>query len=235
MTGNIQKTPAGVPEVFYASKKWRDFRILEITKRGLRCEACKKIIHKIGDACLHHIIHLNGDNWQDASIALNPANVTLLCRGCHNKEHPERGEVAFKEKEVYIVYGMPLSGKTSLVNERKGRYDIVLDMDSLYEAITHLPRYDKPDGLYQVVRAVYNELIDKVKTRTGRWRKAWVIGGFADKYQREKLASDLGAKLIYMECTREEAISRLMDCPERRDMQENYIGYIDTWIRKYTE
>ena len=34
----------------------------------------------------------------------------------------------------------------------RGRQDIVLDMDRLYEAITLLPRYDKPESLYRVVR-----------------------------------------------------------------------------------
>jgi len=109
----------------------------------------------------------------------------------------------------------------------------VLDMDRLYEAITLLPRYDKPESLYRVVRGVYNHLLDNVKTRTGRWRTAWIIGGFPDKYQREKLADELGAELVYMECTREEAISRLILCENRRHRAEEYTEYIDKWIERY--
>lgn len=219
-------------ERFYASKAWREFRLNIIAERGLICEQCGKIIAKVRDAHLHHITPLTVENHKDSEISLNPENVIIVHKECHDKIH-ERFAYEKRGKEVFIVYGMPLSGKTSFVEERKSRRDIVLDMDRLYEAITFLPLYDKPDGLYHVVRGVYNHLIDNVKTRLGRWKTAWVIGGFPDKYQREKLASDLGAELIYIECTREEAIARLKMCEDRRNMQDEYITYIDKWIERY--
>lgn len=221
-----------VLESFYASPAWRNFRAGIIAERKLICEHCGKLIAKQRDAHVHHKIHLTEDNYKDASIALNPENVMLVHKDCHDQIH-ERFGYAPKGKKVFIVYGMPLSGKTSYVEERKGRQDIVLDMDRLYEAITLLPRYDKPEILYRVVRGVYNHLLDNVKTRTGRWRTAWIIGGFPDKYQREKLADELGAELVYMECTRDEAISRIMLDEERRHRVEEYTGYIDKWIERY--
>jgi hypothetical protein len=36
-----------------------------------------------------------------------------------------------------------------------------------------------------------------------------------------------------MECTREEAISRIMLDEERRHRVEEYTGYIDKWIERY--
>lgn len=230
MSGKRNLTPAGVPEAFYASKVYRDFRFRIIAERGLNCEHCGKLIAQQRDAHLHHIIHLNGDNWQDANIALSPDNVMLVHQACHNSLHPERGRR--QEKRVFIIYGMPLSGKTSYVLERKGRHDIVVDMDMLYEALTGLPKYDKPDPLLPTVRAIYNELIDRVKTRSGRWETAWIIGGFPDKYRRDKLTSDLGAEVILMECTREEAIERLRI--NRPDLVEEYTRYIDKWIERWT-
>lgn len=228
-------TPSGVPESFYASREWRDFRFNIIAERGLVCEHCNKLISRAREAHVHHIIELTAENYKDALIALNPENVMVVHRGCHNALHDRFGNEKYRNKEVYIVYGMPLSGKTSFVEERKGRMDIVLDMDKLYKAITLLPDYDKPDNLFTIVRGVYNQLLDNVKTRTGRWHKAWVIGGYPDKYRREKLANDLGAELIFIECTREEAIERLKACEYRKDKAEEYTGYIDKWIERYTE
>lgn len=232
VTGKLNLTPSGVPEAFYASKVYRDFRFVIIAERGLTCEHCGGLIAHQRQAHVHHIMPLSAENWQDATVALNPDNVMIVHQRCHNTLHPERSAAQWRSKRVFIVYGMPLSGKTSYVLERKERYDIVLDMDSLYQAITFLPKYDKPDALFTVVRSAYNDLLDRVKTRSGKWRTAWVIGGFADKYQREKLAEDLGAEVILMECTREEALERLR--ASRPDLIEEYTGYINKWIERWT-
>jgi hypothetical protein len=221
-----------VLESFYASKAWREFRLVIIGERRLICEQCGRAIAKPRDAHVHHKTPLTIDNYKDANIALNPNNVMLVHKDCHDQIH-KRFAYAKRGKEVFIVYGMPLSGKTSFVEERKGRQDIVLDMDRLYEAITLLPPYDKPNNLLPVVRGVYNHLLDNIKTRFGRWETAWVIGGFADKYRREKLANDLGAELIFMECTKEEALSRIVLCEDRRHLVKEYTEYIDKWIERY--
>lgn len=219
-------------ESFYASKAWRDFRLTIIGERGLICEHCGKLIAKPRDAHVHHKTRLTIENYKDATIALNPENVMLVHKDCHDQIH-ERFAYAKRSKEVFIVYGMPLSGKTTFVEERKGRQDIVLDMDKLYEAITLLPPYDKPDSLLPIVKGVYNHLLDNIKTRLGRWKTAWVIGGFPDKYQRERLADELGAELVYMECTREEALNRIYECEARRHMVEEYTKYIDRWLERF--
>ena len=221
-----------VLESFYASPAWRNFRAGIIAERKLICEHCGKLIAKQRDAHVHHKIPLTEENYKDASIALNPENVMLVHKDCHDQIH-ERFAYAPRGKRVFIVYGMPLSGKTTYVEERKGRLDIVLDMDSLYQAITWLPPYEKPDSLLPIVKGVYNHLLDNIKTRFGRWKTAWVIGGFADKYQRERLADELGAELVYMECTREEAISRIYECEKRRHMVDEYTKYIDRWLERY--
>lgn len=221
-----------VLESFYASPTWRNFRAGIIAERKLICEHCGKLIAKPRDAHVHHKIPLTEDNYKDASIALNPENVMLVHKDCHDQIH-ERFGYAPKGKRVFIVYGMPLSGKTTYVEERKGRLDIVLDMDKLFEAITLLPQYDKPDSLLPIVKGVYNHLLDNIKTRLGRWKTAWVIGGFADKYQRERLADELGAELVYIECTRDEAISRIMLDKELRHRVEEYTKYIDRWLERY--
>jgi hypothetical protein len=218
---------------FYASQKWIRFRSAIIAERGLVCEQCGRVIATPKDVTLHHTpIALTIDNVDDVMISLNPDNVKLICRDCHNKEHKRFGKVI---KQVYIVYGCPCSGKTSYVTQFKERNDIVVDMDRLYEAITLLPAYDKPDQLISNIIGVYNYLIDNVKTRFGRWNTAWVVGGLPDKFKREKLADDLGAELIYCECGRDEAIARLEMDEDRRRIKDEYIRYIDEWWDKYTK
>ncbi|WP_438495906.1 hypothetical protein [Paenibacillus sp. IHBB 3054] len=47
-------------------------------------------------------------------------------------------------------------------------------------------------------------LIDNIKTRLGKWGTAWIIGGFPEKFKRERLAKDTGAELIYCPVSRED-------------------------------
>jgi hypothetical protein len=216
---------------FYASAVWQNFRLTIIAERGLICEHCKEPIVRVGDATLHHKIELTPENVHDADVALNPNNVIVIHRVCHDRIHGRFGYP--KEKMVYIVYGPPMSGKTTYVNQNVRRGDIVIDMNCLFEAITGLPAYDKPDSLLINVKAVYNLLIDQVKTRYGKWANAYVVGGFADHYQRERLAEELGAELVFCECTKEEAVSRIDLDEQRRNMKAEYIQYINRWFEMY--
>jgi hypothetical protein len=226
-----------VLQTFYASRKWIAFRKAILAERGLMCQHCGKLIAREREAHLHHTIELTPANVYDATIALNPDNVLVVHKTCHDSIHDRLRESreATRLKGVYIVYGMPGSGKTTFVTERKGRHDIVVDMDRLYQAITLLPDYDKPDCLFSVVREVYNLLIDTIRYRRGKWQSAWVIGGFPDKHQRERLAEELGAELIYIECTRDEAVERIRLDERRRLMVREYEGYIDRWLERYVE
>ncbi len=224
---------------FYKSDEWQIFRQSIILDRGTRCEICHKTIIESRHIHIHHTpIELTDDNYKDVNIALNPDNVKLVCHRCHNKEHNRFCGQHFerKEKSVYIVYGPPLSGKTSYVLENKTENDIVIDMDRLYQAVSLNDMYDKPDKLKYNVLGIRNYLIDCIKTRYGNWYTAWIIGGYADKYVREKLAKDLGAAIIFLDISQEDCIYRLKYCNDyRQEHQDEWIKYINAWFESYTK
>ncbi|SDL20065.1 HNH endonuclease family protein [Natronincola ferrireducens] len=219
---------------FYASEKWQKFRMAIINERGLKCEYCNEFVIRPAELTLHHSkIELTPENVHDVSISLNPDNVMVVHHDCHNKIHKRFGYKP--ERGVYIVYGPPLSGKSSYVEEYMARGDLIIDMDRLYAAVSLLPAYDKPDNLLNNVRAMHNALIDNIKTRYGKWNSAWIIGGYADKYKREKLANDLGAELIFCNVSKEECISRLEVDEERKYRKDEWKSYIDKWFERFVE
>jgi hypothetical protein len=219
---------------FYASAPWQNFRLTIIAERGLICEYCRKIISDPKNVTIHHTpIELTPENVHNVTISLNPANVKLICHDCHDKAHSRFGYQ--KPKGVFVVYGPPLAGKKTYVRQSINRGDIVICMDSLYEAITWLPEYDKPDVLLGNIKGVYNYLTDTVKTRYGKWGNAWVITGGADKYKREHLAEEVGGELVYCECGKEICISRLMQDESRRFRVDEWRGYINKWFEEYTK
>ena len=76
-------------------------------------------------------------------------------------------------------------------------------------------------------------LIDNIKTRYGKWNNAWVIGGYADKYKREKLAEDLGAELVFVEVSKDECLRRLEQDEDRRYRKDEWKKYIEKWFSEY--
>ena len=216
---------------FYASERWGKFRLMIISERGAVCQSCGKVITDPLDCEVDHIIELTPENVNDVMISLNPDNVQVLCHKCHDKKHNRFGYKA--ARGIYIVYGPPLAGKTAFVRERMMRGDIVVDMDKLYEAISFLPEYDKPNELLKNVLSVRNLLIDNIKTRFGKWNSAWVIGGYEDRFKREQVANDLGAELIFCDVSREECLRRLELSEELQYRKDEYRSYIDKWFERY--
>lgn len=218
---------------FYTGRKWVTFRLTLINERGNKCQMCGDIIPRAKDIIGHHKVELTPENVHDHNISLNPELVELVCFDCHNKEHKRFGYQG--EKEVYIVYGPPMAGMEMLVRTEMERGDIVIDMDALYAAVSMLPYYDKPDNLFTNVIGIHNQLLDNIKTRYGRWHNAWIIGGYADKYKRERLADDLGAELIFCDVDKDECYNRLKQDEDRQYRQDEWRGYIDKWFASYTQ
>ncbi|WP_416149488.1 HNH endonuclease [Salipaludibacillus sp. HK11] len=218
---------------FYASDEWITLRLLLISERGNKCSRCNRVIARSKELIGHHIKELTPENVKDHNISLNPDNIKIVCFDCHNKEHKRFGYKG--AKEVFLVYGPPMSGKNTFVKQQIERGDMVVDMDTLYAAVSLLPSYDKPDNLFNNVIGIHSQLIDNIKTRYGKWHNAWVIGGYADKYKRNRLADDLGAELIFCDVSQEECLNRLEQDEERQHRKDEWKGYIEKWFDTYTE
>lgn len=219
-------------ESFYNSKEWRSLverlRFERETDLGLMCAYCGKPIVKKYDAIAHHVIFLTEENVNDFQISLNPENIQFVHHGCHNSIHNRRG---WKRKEVFLVYGPPLAGKTTWVNMSKQPGDLVVDVDNLWQAVTGLPRYEKPEGLKGAVFTLRDTLYDTVRHRLGRWQCAYIVGGFPLISERERLIKEMGAREIFIDTSKEECLRRLEHDKERD--QEQWEAFINKWFGRY--
>lgn len=219
---------------FYCSKEWNQFRDVVIAKRHNLCEDCNKLIISPKDIQIHHDkIELTLENVNDFNISLNENNVKVLCNECHNKRHKRFGH---KQRKIYIVYGAPLAGKKTLASQMFKYGDIILDIDRIYEAISGLSLMNKPNNLRFNAFRVHDLILDMVKTRYGQWNDAYIIGGYASKLERERLASELNAELIFCNATKSECYERLVGCNDYRSIAvDEWRKYIDKWFDEYTE
>lgn len=222
-------------DTFYRSDAWRRLREVVINDRTgpdgyIRDEVTGQPILQRYDIILHHVIHLTEDNVNDASIALNPDNLQVVSLRTHNKLHERLG---YRRREIWLVYGPPLSGKTAYVNSVLIPGDLVCDLDSVWQCVSGQPRYSKPAPLNGVVFRLRDTILDCIRTRAGHWSNAYIVGGYPLQSERERICRTYGAREIYIDTPRETCLQRLQEQPEGRDIAA-WTGYIDEWFRRFT-
>lgn len=187
---------------FYNSKPWKDLSYMLKVKSNFRCCRCGKIVRDAKQLIGHHTAELTEDNVDNASVSLNPQLIEIICLDCHNKEHRRFGH---NQRHVYLVYGPPMAGKRTYVNSVARSGDIIVDIDKLWQAVSVS---GKPNNVRFNTFALRDSLIDQIKTRYGQWVDAYIIGGYPDKAERERLVKMLGAEAIYIECDKDTCMSR---------------------------
>lgn len=219
---------------FYRSDLWEDFlKVLKNDSKrmdamgNLICVHCGKPIVKKYDCIGHHTIELTEENYTDHMISLNPDLVVLVHHKCHNIIH---NKLYSGQRQVFIVYGSPLAGKSSYVAEAMSEGDLIIDMDSIWQCVSGCERYVKPNRLKSVVFAVRDNLLESVKYRRGKWLNAYVIGGYPFKAERERLIDSLGAREVFIDTDKDTCINRLLACEDRDKVEwERYIN--DWWLQ----
>lgn len=223
---------------FYRSVAWGNFvkqlRLERAKDDGsLICEHCGKPIVRKYDCIAHHKTELTDDNVDDANVALNPDNIMLVHFKCHNAIHERFGfgsGYARTRQEVYIVWGSPCAGKTTWVDSVAKDRDIILDIDRLWAAVRAgcCGQYDKPDQLKANVFALRDAMIDMIRVRRGKWKCAYIIGGYPLEGERERLADLVGAdKVIHIDTAKE-------ICLERAKFKgDKWIEYVENWWEKF--
>ena len=223
---------------FYKSREWEG--LLKIIKQErvnadgyLICEQCGRPMLKAYDVIGHHKVELTEQNVNDRMISLNPDNIALVHHACHNRIHDKLAKLT-RARQVFLVYGAPLSGKTTWVQDNKGDDDYVVDMDNIWQCITGGKRYYKPNRLKAIAFKIRDAELDAVKYRLGKWSQCYVVGGFPLQSERERLAQELGAREIFIDASKEECLKRLEGLPDDDGRnKEEWQGYIEEWFRRF--
>ena len=224
---------------FYNSDIWRKFRANLIQERTsedgvLYCEHSGKPLVKNYDIVAHHKIPLTMANVNDFTISLNPENIMIVSQSAHNEIHARFGYNS--ERKVYFIWGAPCSGKTTFVNAVKGNSDIVLDMDNIWMCITGGARYFKPNALKTNAFILRDTMTDMIRTRAGKWERAFVIEGGARKSDRERKIALLGAEPIFIDENKETCLMRLASDERRtKEQKAEWEKYINDWFEDFSE
>ena len=217
---------------FYRSKEWQRFRDMviadRITEDGYTIdEVTGKPILNAYDIILHHTIFLTDDNVNDYNISLNPDLIQIVSHKTHNKIHNKLG---YTKREIFLVYGSPMSGKSTYVKTVAEPGDLIVDINNIWECISVNGVH--ANKVKSVVFAVRDRLLEAVKHRLGKWDNCYIIGGYPLISERERLCKELGAREIFIDTPKEVCMERLKTSEDRD--QEEYKKFIEDWWRKYS-
>lgn len=129
---------------------------------------------------------------------------------------------------VTVICGPPGAGKTTYVAERAKRGDLILDLDKVFEAISGLPLYDKPDELAPFAWQVRDAILDRL-ARPSRIASAWIITGGSRRNDRDQFAIRFRAEIVILDTPAEECKRRLAGRPPTRPWD----ALVDKWWQEF--
>ena len=96
-TGKRQKELAQMAkDNFYSSRPWKELRRKALARAGYRCEWCGVSVRGKGASRVDHI----RPRKQYPQLALAISNLRVLCPGCDNKRHAEKGRGMVEKSET---------------------------------------------------------------------------------------------------------------------------------------
>ena len=149
-------------------------------------------------------------------------------RPMYNGQYSEGGFRQFATMTTLIA-GPPGSGKTTYVRSRAGVNDLVVDLDTLYAALSGHARYEKPDALLpfacEARDAVENRLLSVSDVD-----RAWIIKCAPKRADRDYYVRR-GAAMVVLDVPAEECLRRIASDPER--LNEPWELLIRQWWSEY--
>jgi hypothetical protein len=220
-SGSGSRVRWGTIHSLYTSREFALLKEQLLLERGDVCECgCGRRFMGGWDCIAHHIQEVSEQNLNDVGITLNPDNILLVRHRCHNRIHERFGGGAYRR--VYIVWGAPAAGKSAFVSDAARPDDLVVDIDRVWDAVCIAGQAVKPENVKAEVFALRDLLLDRIRTRSGRWKTAWLVGSYPLSGERERLARGLGAELIHIDTAREVCLDRCKDDGRRRQWVEDY-------------
>lgn len=137
---------------------------------------------------------------------------------------------------INIVCGPPGSGKTTYVLKEKHRGDVIIDLDLLFQAVTGLPMYDRPEALLGFVIDLKRAAIEQaVFFHTKNMiSNVWIITGGAKAEDRCEIARYYRADHVYvLNPSTDECVRRISLDTRRNSKLVHWRKIVQKWKREF--
>jgi hypothetical protein len=132
-----------------------------------------------------------------------------------------------------LVCGPPGAGKSTYVAKHKGPCDLVLDVDSLFTALSGLTNRQKPPCLLEFVLAARKGIIDLLAAGYLGPPHAWIIMCGENNDVRAALAQRLGADVVVLPVSVGTCVKRMQQQGRSLAHITEMVGVGVRWQRRF--
>lgn len=135
---------------------------------------------------------------------------------------------------ITLVCGPPGAGKTRYVRERMKHGDLIVERDALAQALSGLPKYEKPTELFPFSEAAFWEVLRRVG-RDGHTRNVWIVACAATKQKRQRICDAVRrpVDVVVLAVAPQECLRRIIADPERKAKWELWRPWVERWWNEY--
>lgn len=136
-----------------------------------------------------------------------------------------------KGQLVFLVAGAPGAGKTTYVQKKKCKGDLVVDLDTLAAALQGVSD-PHPDykTVMDAVLAAREAIYHTIENRSGTWENAYVITSNPNPFAVNELAKRLDAKLVYIKPSEQECCEQVKNDHTRLN-KANDLRLVAEWYK----
>lgn len=211
----------------YDTAAWKRLRKAKLSEKPL-CEPCDVRGRKVVAKHVDHIVSIASGG--QAFPAMD--GLMSMCAPCHSiktnaKDRKGGKGIAFKgcgpdglpldpghpflnreDHPATVVCGPPGAGKSSYVAAHRQYGDLVLDLDTILQALSGEPIYDAPAELLPFAWHARDAVLERLR-RSHRLRHAWIIMGGAKRADRQSVIWNLNARLVMLDLSAAECLARI--------------------------
>lgn len=197
------------------------------------CTMCAAEGKQVLATVVDHIIPHRGDS----KLFWERTNWTGCCGAHHSgdkqaMEATGRSGQATVTAKVQLVCGPPGAGKSTFVDKHRQRGDLIIDVDTLFMALSGQPQYDKPAELLGFVKDMQKHALQRL-ARSTSVRRAWIVTQAPRASERDAIARELNAEVTVFAVPASVCMRHIFSDPRRRDQGAAWRKLVDYWWSKW--
>lgn len=218
---------------FYNSPEWERLTRAHRASEPF-CRECAKRGKQTFGEVTDHIIPLKVA-W---AMRLDSLNLQTMCHPCHNRKRALEAKMA-RSTEIpalpcTLVCGPPASGKTTYVQKRAQRGDIILDLDLIFSALTGLPVHDKPEALLGIALEARNAALMRVALMGADRPRTWIIATAPSRSDRQVYKNLFkGLKVVILDTPAVVCMERIAKDPVRTNQWAQFKEIVEEWFDNF--
>jgi len=134
--------------------------------------------------------------------------------------------------DVKIVWGPPASGKSTFVENNRGKNSITFDFDKIMTVISGLPPHRKNENLIGYVLDFRETVINRLANEN-KLDEAWIIVTRLDDKFKKKFEG-FSPEYLLMDTTKKECLERVESDPDRSEVSDEMKKVINEWFDEFS-